>query len=152
MSIANSPLSINEKTGDFTHVAVFDYTDIQDNATDANQAVIATIPAGGAVELCYVYEDVALAGTSDITLDVGTTTGDPDEFIDALDVDGLSAPAYNTGDAFTTAEGEANKLILAGATSTATDIVAEWNGTVANLTAGRVIIGLRILNPGRFTK
>ena len=150
MSIKKYQLNVNESVGDFTHIAVFDYADIAANATSANQVTIATIPAGGAVELAYVYEETALAGASDITLDVGTTAGDPDEFIDALDVDALTAPAYNTGDAFTTAESVANKLILAGATNSSTDVLVEWNGTVASLTAGRVVIGLRIIDPKRF--
>ncbi len=67
----------------------------------AGQLPIASIPAGGAVELAGVLESTALAGATDITLDVGTTGGDPDEFIDALDVDGMSAPVFNTGDGFT---------------------------------------------------
>lgn len=136
--------SNNEATGDFTHVAVFDYTDIADNATSSNQVTIAQIPAGGAVELCYVYEAEALAGASDITLDVGTTAGDPDEFINNLDVDAMTAPVFNTGDAFTTPEE------ITGETNTATDILVEWNGTVASLTAGKVVIGLRIIDAGRF--
>lgn len=145
-----SKLSINESIGDFTDIYVFDYAEIADNAGSGNQVTIATIPAGGACELAYVYEAEALAGAADITLDVGTTAGDPDEFIDNLDVDALSAPAYNTGDAFTTGETVANKLILAGATNTATPVLVEWNGTVASLTAGKVVIGLRIIDPARF--
>lgn len=145
-----SKLSINESIGDFTDIYVFDYTEIAANATSENQVTIATIPAGGACELAYVYEVEALAGASNITLDVGTTAGDPDEFINNLDVDALSAPAYNTGEAFTTAEDSANKLILAGATNTATPVLVEWNGTVGDLTAGKVVIGLRIIDPARF--
>lgn len=134
----------NEATGDFTHVAIFDYTDIAANATSSNQVTIATIPAGGAVELCYVYEETALAGASDITLDVGTSGADPDEFINALDVDAMTVPVFNTGDAFTTPEE------ITGETASDTPVLVEWNGTVASLTAGRVVIGLRILDPGRF--
>lgn len=141
MAYQTFKLGNNELGGGFTHVAVFDYEGIADNATSSNQVTIAKIPAGGAVETCYVYEETALAGASDITLDVGTTAGDPDEFIDALDVDAMSAPVFNTGDAFTTPEE------ITGETNTATDILVEWNGTVASLTAGRVIIALRILDP-----
>lgn len=145
-----SKLSINESIGDFTDIYVFDYTEIAANATSANQVTIATIPAGGACELVYVYEAEALVGASDITLDIGTTAGDPDEFIDNLDVDGLATPAYNTGTAFITEPEEDNKLILNGATNTAIPVLVEWNGTVASLTAGKVVIGLRIIDPARF--
>lgn len=149
-----SRLSVNESTGDFDIVAVYDYNAIADNATSSNQTTIGQIPAGGAVALVYVYESVALAGASDITLDVGTTSGDPDEFIDALDVDGLSAPAFNTGDAMVQGAGTTTFLggyLPVGGTNTATDILVEWNGTVANLTAGEVIIGVKLIDPGRFS-
>lgn len=139
-----SLLSNNEK-GDFDIVAVYDYNAIADNATVSNQTTIGQIPAGGAVEKCIVYESVALTGASDITLDVGTTASDPDEFVDALDVDGLSAPSANGGDAFTD-----NQNQPVGLTSTATDIVVEWNGTVASLTAGEVVIGIKLCDLGRF--
>ena len=146
-------LSNNEKSGDFTHIAVFTYEDIQDNATSANQATLWKIPAGGSVDKVVVFEETPLVGASDITLDVGTTTGDPDEFINALDVDGMSAPVANTGDAFVQAAGNttiAGGVLPVGLTQTAVDVVAEWNGTVASLTAGKVIIGAVINDPGRF--
>jgi hypothetical protein len=143
----------NESTGDFTHIAVFDWEDIAANATSSNQVTIATIPAGGAVELCYVDETVALAGASDITLDVGTTAGDPDEFINALDVDGMTVPVANTGDIML--QGATTTTTLGGAlpvsfVASDTPVLVEWNGTVASLTAGQVTIGLRILDPRRF--
>ena len=40
-----------------------------------------------------VYESEAFAGTTSLVIDVGTSSGDPDEFIDALDVDAMSAPS-----------------------------------------------------------
>jgi len=141
-------LSNNEKTGDFDVVAVYDYNAIADNATSSNQTVIGQVPAGGGVEKVVVYESTALVGASDITLDVGTTTGDPDEFIDALDVDAMTAPVYNTGDLFEAAN--AGGIDLVGLTNTAADIYVEWNGTVANLTAGEVVIGIKFADLGRF--
>lgn len=74
-----SPYEIYIYEADYAHIAA--------NATSSNQVTIGTIPAGGAVEYVYAYEKTALAGASDITLDVGTTSGDPDEFIDAWDAD-----------------------------------------------------------------
>lgn len=138
------PLSNNEAKGDFTHVAVFDYTDIT-NIGDGGQKTIAQIPAGGAVECAVVYEATALTGATNITLDVGTTAGDPDEFIDGLDVDAMTAPVANTGDSFT---GNQNQPV--GLTNSATDILAEFNGSTGALTAGKVVIGLKILDLGRF--
>lgn len=153
MAIQKYKLTNDEVRNDFTNVAVFDYTDIANNATSSNQVTIATIPAGGAVELVYVWEETALAGATDITLDVGTTGADPDEFIDALDVDAMTVPVFNTGDLMV--KTAATTTFLGGnlpVSSVAADtpILAEWNGTVANLTAGRVFIGIRLIEPDRF--
>ena len=145
-------LSVNENN-DFDVIAVFDYNAIADNATSANQVTIGEIPAGGAVLYVGVFEATALAGASVITLDVGTTAGDPDEFIDALDVDGMSVPVFNTGDLMVKSAATTTFLggaLPVGAAQTATDIVCEWNGTVASLTAGEVVIGIKYANLGRF--
>jgi hypothetical protein len=146
----------NESGHGFTHFAKFDYSGIADNATSDNQVTIATIPAGGAVTRCFAYETTALAGASDITLDVGITAGDPDEFINAWDADGGTA-AINQGDAWdaiAAAAGSGGTLMghfgggTIGATSTtSTAILAEWNGTVASLTAGEVFIAMEIIDP-----
>lgn len=140
----------NNENRHFDVVVSFDYLDIAGNATSANQVTVGEIPAGGGVEKVMVWEKTALVGASDITLDVGTTAGDPDEFIDALDVDGMSAPVYNTGDAFDQAA--SSGLEIVGLTNTATDILCEWNGTVASLTAGEVVIGIQYASLGEFGK
>jgi len=144
-------LSNNELMGDFTEVITLTLADIQAAGTTAT--AFATIPAGGGVDVAMVFEAEALAGTTDITLDVGTTEGDPDEFIDALDVDGMSAPVANTGESFvqgagnTTIEGGSLPVGLTQADAT---VYYKFGGTTANLTAGKVVIGLRIFDLGRF--
>lgn len=142
----------NNETAIKTFVYVADYSHIAANATSANQVTIGRIPAGGAVAFAYAYEETALAGASDITLDVGTSTGDPDEFIDAWDADG-GTPACNTGDACVQGAGTTTYLAgwkPVGITATSTPILAEWNGTVANLTAGKVIVVVGVIDPGNF--
>jgi len=139
---------VNNESLEETFLYVADVAHIKANATVSNQVIIGEIPAGGAVKSVYVYEKVPLAGASDITLDVGTTANDPDEFINALDVDGMSAPVYNTGDAFEAANAEG--IAIVGKTNTATDILAEWNGTVNDLTAGKVVVAVTVFNPGKF--
>lgn len=144
-------LSNNELMGDFTEVITLTLADIQAAGTTAT--AFATIPAGGGVDVAMVFEAEALAGTADITLDVGTTEGDPDEFIDALDVDGMSAPVANTGDTFV--QGAGNTTIAGGSlpvglTQTDATVFYKFGGTTANLTAGKVVIGLRIFDLGRF--
>ena len=144
-------LSNNELMGDFTEVVTLTFEDIQSAGTTAT--AFATIPAGGGVDVAMVFEAEALAGTTDITLDVGTTEGDPDEFIDALDVDNMSAPVANTGESFV--QGAGNTTIEGGSlpvglTQTDATVYYKFGGTVANLTAGKVVIGLRIFDLGRF--
>ena len=140
-----SELSNNEAGRGFTHVYTATYEDLQ-TIGNAGQLTIATIPAGGAVELAGVYEAEAFAGTTSLVIDVGTSGGDPDEFIDALDVDGMSAPVFNTGDAFT--DGQSQPV---GGTSTATSIILEvTDAAIASATAGKIVIGLRIVDLGQF--
>jgi hypothetical protein len=138
-------LSNNEAGRGFTHVYTATYEDLQ-TIGNGGQLTIATIPAGGAVELAGVYEAEAFAGTTSLVIDVGTSSGDPDEFIDALDVDAMSAPVFNTGDAFTGGQSQA-----AGGTNTAASVILEvTDAAIASATAGKIVIGLRIVDLGQF--
>ena len=140
-----SELSNNEAGRGFTHVYTATYEDLQ-TIGNGGQLTIATIPAGGAVELAGVYESVAFAGTTSLVIDVGTTGGDPDEFIDALDVDAMTAPVFNTGDAFTGGQSQP-----VGGTNAAASIILEvTDAAIANATAGEIVIGLRIVDLGQF--
>ncbi len=140
-----SELSNNEAGRGFTHVYTATYEDLQ-TIGNGGQLTIATIPAGGAVELAGVYESVAFAGTTSLVIDVGTSGGDPDEFIDALDVDGMTAPVFNTGDAFTGGQSQP-----VGGTNAAASIILEvTDAAIASATAGEIVIGLRIVDLGQF--
>jgi len=140
-----SELSNNEAGRGFTHVYTATYEDLQ-TIGNGGQLTIATIPAGGAVELAGVYESVAFAGTTSLVIDVGTSGGDPDEFIDALDVDAMTAPVFNTGDAFTGGQSQP-----VGGTNAAASIILEvTDAAIANATAGEIVIGLRIVDLGQF--
>jgi hypothetical protein len=146
-------LTVNEAAYGFTDVIKLTYNDLI-TIGNGGQKVIATIPAGGGVDRCVVYESVAVAGTSTLVIDVGTTLADPDEFIDALDVDAMTAPVANTGDLLTQAAG--TTTIAGGAlpvklVQTDTDIVVEvTDASIASATAGEIVIGLRIVDLGRF--
>jgi len=138
-------LSNNAAGRGFTHVYTATYEDLQ-TIGNGGQATIATIPAGGAVEMIGVYESTAFAGTTSLVIDVGTTGGDPDEFIDALDVDAMTAPVFNTGDAFA-----GNQSQPAGGTNTATSILLEvTDAAIASATAGELVIGIRIVDLGQY--
>ena len=138
-------LTNNEAGRGFTHVYTATYEDLQ-TIGNGGQATIATIPAGGAIECVGVYESEAFAGTTSLVIDVGTSSGDPDEFIDALDVDAMTAPVFNTGDAFT-----GNQSQPVGGTNSATSVLLEvTDAAIASATAGKIVIGLRIVDLGQF--
>ena len=92
-------VAINE-LGGFTDVVRLDYNDLK-AIGNGGSLVIAKLPANSAVELAAVANTVDIAGSSTLVIDVGTTSADPDEFIDALDVDAMTVPVFNTGDQYT---------------------------------------------------
>ena len=147
-------LTVNESTGDFTHVLTLSAEDIV--STSTNQTIWGQIPAGGAVDVAFAVESVALVGASDITLEVGTGTDD-DTLIDSFDIDAnAGATVYNSGTDFV--KGAATTTIKGGATpvagsggAAATNLIYKFGGTVANLTEGEVIIGVRVFDPMRFS-
>jgi hypothetical protein len=120
--------------------------------------VIGSIPAGGAVELVAVIETVAIAGSTSLVIDIGTTLADPDEFINALDVDAMTTglPTFNTGDTMLQSAG--TTTVLAGV-SPAKPVSADTpiyikvtDAAVASITAGQIVIGMRILNLAQFAE
>lgn len=133
----------NERFNGFTDVYKLTAAEITSLGT-GEQKTIALLPPGGVVTGCSVFEAVNFAGTStNLTLDVGTTAGDPDEFIDALDLDGLTKAAFNTGDVLiNTAAGYAINN-----TASAVPILIEPNFT-GTVTAGEWLIAITILDPG----
>ena len=148
--MSKSILVNNERAVD-TIVYVADFEEIAANTGSSAQVTIGQVPAGGAVLNAGCYEKDALVGASDITVDCGTTSGDPDEFIDAWDAD-AGTPAYNTGDAYdagtaTSASGGSQPVSIVTAD---TDILVEFNGTTGSLTAGKVVVWVEVVNPGKF--
>ena len=120
--------------------------------------VIGSIPAGGAVELVAVINTVDIVGSSSLVIDVGTTLADPDEFINALDVDAMTVglPTFNTGDTMVQSAG--TTTVLAGV-SPAKPVSADTpiyikvtDAAVASITAGQIVIGMRILNLTQFAE
>ena len=146
-------LTVNEAAyGGLTHVVILDYLDLIAIGT-GNQKTLVTLKAGSAVELCVVHKITAAAGSTSVVFDVGTTGADPDDYIDNLDADGMTAPVFNTGDKFTAGTGTAGTGLSQAIGSTATDVpvLLEVNdASLASLTAGKWLIGFRILNLARF--
>ena len=137
-------VAINE-LGGFTDVVRLDYNDLIAIGNGGTR-VIAKIPANSAVELAGVAETVAVVGSTTLVIDVGTTSADPDEFIDALDVDAMTVPVFNTGDQFTSGYSKAVKAV-----ASETDVyIKVTDSAVASITAGEIVIGLRVLDLYRF--
>ena len=139
-------LSINESANSFwTDVVIVDFNDLI-AIGNGGQRTIASMPANSAVEAACVWKITAAAGSTSVVLDVGTTAADPDEFIDALDADGMTAPIFNTGDQFTS-----NYSKFVSGTATAAPVLLEVNdATVTSLTAGKWGVGLRIINLSQY--
>jgi hypothetical protein len=137
-------VAINE-LGAFTDVVKLDFNDLIAIGNGGTR-VIAKIPANAAVELAGVANTVDIAGSSSLVIDVGTTSADPDEFIDALDVDAMTVPVFNTGDQFTSGYSKAVKAV-----ASETDVyIKVTDAAIASLTAGEIVVGLRILDLNKF--
>lgn len=149
------PKLTNNERAPFTDVIRLTATDLIAIGNGGTRQ-IATIPAGGAVSLCAVIESVAVVGSTSLVIDVGTTLADPDEFINALDVDAMTtgSPTFNTGDVFVQAAGTttiAGGYLPKGAASASTPVyIKVTDAAVASITAGEIIIGIEILDLAQY--
>ena len=150
------PKLTNNERAPFTDVIRLTATDLIAIGNGGTRQ-IATIPAGGAVSLCAVIESVAVGTTSGLFIDVGTTIADPDEFIDNLDVDGMTTglPTFNTGDEFVAASAATTTfkggILPKKAVSAATPVyIKVTDSTISTLTTGEIIIGLEILDLAQY--
>ena len=144
------PKLTNNERSPFTDVIRLGFADLIAIGNGGTK-VIATIPAGGAVELAVLTNTIDIVGSTSLIVDVGTTLADPDEFINALDVDAATVglPTVNTGDQFTagtatstTGLSQAVKIV-----SAATPVyIKVTDAAIASLTAGEIVVGLRILD------
>jgi hypothetical protein len=148
------PQLVNNERSPYTDVVKITAADLIAIGNGGTR-VIASIPAGGAVELCTVTNTVDIAGSTSLVIDIGTTIADPDEFINALDVDGATVglPTINTGDAFTagTATSATGLTQAVKIVSAATPVyIKVTDAAVASITAGEIMIGFRILDLTKF--
>jgi hypothetical protein len=135
--------TIQESFNGFTDIHKLTAADITAIGT-GGQHTIAIVPPGGVVTSCGVFKAKDFTGTStNLTLDVGVTTADPDDFIDALNLVTLVKAGFNTGDVLiNTADG-----YYVNNTASAVPILIEpiFTGTV---TGGEWYIGLQIKDLG----
>ena len=149
------PQLVNNERSPYTDVVKITAADLIAIGTGGTRR-IAPIPAGGAVELCTVIETVAVVGSTSLVIDIGTTIADPEEFINALDVDAMTTglPTFNTGTSFVQAAGNTTikgGVLPVGAASAATPVyIKVTDAAVASITAGEIMIGFRILDLTKF--
>jgi hypothetical protein len=149
------PQLVNNERSPYTDVVKITAADLIAIGTGGTRR-IATIPAGGAVELCTVIETVAVVGSTSLVIDIGTTIADPEEFINALDVDAMTTglPTFNTGTSFVQTAGNTTikgGVLPVGAASAATPVyIKVTDAAVASITAGEIMIGFRILDLTKF--
>ncbi len=146
-------LTVNESAGTLiNYVAKLSFLDLQAIGNGGQKALF-KLPAGSGVLSCVVWEKTAIVGSTSLVIDVGTTLADPDEFIDALDVDAMTAPVANTGDAFVQASGETTikgGVLPVKMVATATPVVIEVNdAAIASITAGEIVIALQVIDFSR---
>lgn len=130
-------LANNESRG-FTHYFRIQTAELVSGGTVAR--TIGRIPRGGIVTNAAVTVITPISGANDITITVGVT-GTPAGFIASTDLDALVATAYNTGTLIDTEPGHINNTTLPVA------IIATLGGTVANISAGEIVLSLTILDP-----
>lgn len=144
-------LTINEAAQGYTHKFAFDYNDLLDttflsNLGAAGQKVIGKQLPGDVIDVVALYQITAAAGAAtDLTLDVGNQTNDPDELLDAAALSNLGTTpmVYNTGDEFVTSA----KMSVVNNTTAAKTIYMEANPAtgLTALTAGSWILAWRQL-------
>ena len=146
-------LTVNEAASGFTHIVSVEFSDLVAQGTGVSKA-IAVLPAGSAVELVGIHKAIAAAGSTSVVLDVGTTSATPTEFIASLDADAMTVPVYNTGTLFVQSAGtttiEGGSLPVKPVAADTTVYLKVTDAALASLTAGRWVIGMRVLNLGQF--
>jgi len=149
------PQLVNNERSPYSDVVKITVDDLKAIGTGGTRR-IATIPAGGAIELCSVVNTIDIVGSSSLVIDVGTTLATPTEFISALDVDAMTVglPTANTGTAFVQTAGNTTikgGSLPVGAASAATPVyIKVTDAAVASITAGEIMIGFRILDLTKF--
>lgn len=132
------PQLSNNETRGYTHFFRIPAAELVSGGTAAR--TIGRVPRGGIVTNASVTIITPIAGASDITFTLGVT-GTAAGFIASTDLDALVATAYNSGTLLDTEPGYINN------TTSPVAIIATLGGTVANITAGEIVIGLTILDP-----
>lgn len=140
------PKLANNEIGGFTDVVRLTAADLKAIGTGGTKKIF-TVPAGGAVELIGAVATVSIAGgTAAPSIGVGVS-GAATELIAAFTpTTAPAAPVYNTGTLFTSGATKAIKAVSADTSI----ILTLTDANIAGITAGEILIGIRILDLARF--
>lgn len=154
-------ITVNEAVGDFTHYIKLDYVDLKAIGT-GNTKNLLTLPAGSAVDLVGIVLTTAIAGATAVVIDVGYS-GTAGAFISQWNANNatVNGAVFNTGSDFALAPGASYSQSTAStvkggslpvkAVSSATNVLFKvTDSSLASITAGQVIVGLRVINLARF--
>lgn len=147
-------ITVNEAIGDFTHVIKLSAAELVAIGT-GNSKTIFTLPAGSAVDLVGVMNTVDIVGSSSLVVDVGYS-GTAGAFIASWDVDAatVNLPVFNTGTDFAQSAGtttvKAGSLPVKAVSSATAVLLKVTDAALASITAGEIVVGLRVINLGRF--
>jgi hypothetical protein len=148
----------NQEKCPFTDIVRLSFNDILANTTalQAGTYQIATIPAGGAIDLVTIARPEGFTATSTLTLSIGTS-GTPTELMAAGTIGGSSAiaPLSNTGSVFVAASAATTTYIggakPVNATATAVPVYAKTSAALTGgETTGVVVIGLKIIDTAQY--
>lgn len=142
------PKLTTQERGGYTDAIRLTAADLAAIAAGSGTRTVATIPAGGAVELVSLSTSGTFSATPVGTLAVGIS-GTAGKYIAAVTpgTTVASAGRFNTGTGFTTGFTQA---IENSATDVPVIITVGAGSNYSTLTSGEVVVALRILDPVRF--
>lgn len=152
------PKLVNNERGGFTDAIRLTAADLAAIAAGSGTRTIATIPAGGAVELVGLVTSGSFSAAPNGNLSVGIS-GTTAKYISAAAASQSAGAAgrYNTGSGFTAGTGVAGSGLSQAIDFVATDTpviltvaAGSSTGAYSAMTSGEVVVALRILDPVRF--
>ena len=148
------PQVANNERSPFTDVVTFTASELAAIAAAGGTKVVARIPRGGAVELVGIATTESFSTTPTGAVSVGISGTAAKHIASAVPpATTATAPRFNTGTGFTAGTGtSASGMVQAIDMATAdTDIILTVAaGNYSALTAGKIVLGFRIIDMAKF--
>ena len=148
------PQVANNERSPFTDVITLSAADLAAIAAGGGTRVVARIPRGGAIELAGIATTESFSTTPTGNVSVGIQATPAKHLLAAVPPATVgTAPRFNTGTGFTAGTGTSTSgLVQAIDQATAdTDIILTVAaGNYSALTAGKIVLGFRIIDMAKF--